>query len=215
MAHAHERGSTLLDVLLASALGAILALISLGILRSGLALASHANTLAIDLQAADSLSNRMRAHARSSWSIFVPAVDLKNRDNRDGHEIDFYTRTANQIPIFWAECYDAASRRITSYSYGHRGDTPIPESTRIEHVTQFIATWAGLDDLNNPDSKTQDRLFTNATLHNARVVFPSEPGLYGGNGIVIVSFSIGSIHRSATYASLTAPTGFTVSVPYN
>lgn len=209
-----QRGSTLLDVLLASAIGAFVTLASLALMRTGFALSAKSDLAAQNITASRALIDRLQSRARSAWSIFIPTSDVLSQNNSDGHEVDFYTQTANHVPFFWAERFDRATHALTAYSYANVGDVATPTGERVPRVTAFWAKAATLEDLQRAGSPIYDPLFTSATLQNASVAFVDQVGVRGGNAIVVLSITVGALRRECTLSSGTAPTGFTVVVPY-
>ena len=209
-----ERGSSLLDVLLASAIGAMIALISIGVLRLGLSLTVQTTTAAGNFTHMRTVTDRLHARSASAWSVFVPTIDIFHHFNGDGHEVDFFTETANHVPLFWAERYDASKGTLTGYSYATPGDPPTIHDDPLTDVRSFTAHYGHLEDLALESSPLYDPLFAHATLHNADLTFSSERGMHGGNAFVSLHMRIGKIAQDITLAAATTPTGFTVIVPY-
>ncbi|MHB8462522.1 MAG: PulJ/GspJ family protein [Vulcanimicrobiaceae bacterium] len=214
MRDSRERGSTLFDVLLASAIGAMIAIVCIGLLRVGLNGVARTNGTARAFTQARTVIDRLHARADSAWSVFVPTNDVFGRANNDGHEVDLSTETANHVPFFWAETYDASARTLTGYTYAMPGDPPTLHDEPIADVRDFTARSSRLEDLALATSPVFDPLFARATLHDADVALTTQPGVRGGNGFVSLHFTIGKVDQETTLAAATAPTGFTVVVPY-
>ena len=209
-----ERGSTLLDVLLASAIGAMIAIVSIGVFRLGLGLTIQTTTAAGNVTHVRTVTDRLHARADSAWAIFVPTNDVFGHLNSDGHEVDFFTESADHVPLYWAENYDASKRTLTGYTFATPGDPPTTRDEPITDVRRFTAQSGHLEDLASEGSPLYDPLFAHATLHDADLAFTSEPGVHGGNAFVSLRFTIGKVAQEATLAPATTPTGFTVIVPY-
>ncbi len=214
MSDSAERGSTLLDVLLASAIGAMIAIVSLGLIRVGLGLSVRTTDTARNFTHTQTVVDRLRARASSAWSVFVPAIDVFGHGNNDGHEIDFFTESADHVPLFWAESYDASARTLTGYTYATPGDPPTVHDEPIGNVRAFTARYCPLEDLALATSPFYDPLFARATLHDTDLALTGEPGVHSGNAFVSLQFTIGKVEQETTLAAATAPTGFTVIVPY-
>jgi prepilin-type N-terminal cleavage/methylation domain-containing protein len=203
-----QRGFTLVEVLVAAGISAMLAAIAIGLAHAAIGWSQRASAVADAQTALDRLEERFDAESAGAWSIFVPANDVLGNANADGHEVEIATEDALRRPSFRAYRYDANAQTIAEYVYGSAGATPIATGDVTTGVTAFSA-------INGSASALAGPLFANASILDATVPLPfGVPEAVGGNRLTIVSATIGHFERDIVLASATAPSSYTVVLRY-
>jgi len=162
-----------------------------------------------------SLADRLEADANSAWAVFTPPVDVYGSANDDGHELDFFLRDAQNRAHFWAYFYDKSNRRIKRLLYGAAGGAPMPDGDPIGGIDVFSARTYPVTSLQDPESAIYSPLYRNANLRPAAVRFdPVRPWIAGGNQITGVRLRSAQFVREIQLSTRTAPSGFTIVLPY-
>ncbi|HEY5256871.1 MAG TPA: hypothetical protein VIJ12_00670 [Candidatus Baltobacteraceae bacterium] len=213
MRNASQHGFTLIDLLIGTAIAVMLGalLVALAHAFSGWN-ALAANT--VDAQATiDRLSDRWSASTAGAWAVFVPPDDVCGRANADGHEFDIATQDDLRRPSYRAYLYDAASRRVSEYTYGAPGAAPLAGDVS-ENVVAFDAHTQPLSTLQRAGDPFYDSLFAKSTIVDADVPVGMGPVALGGNRVTRVHIIVGRVERTVMLASGTAPSSFTVILTY-
>jgi type II secretory pathway pseudopilin PulG len=208
----NERGFTLIETVIGAA---IAALVLWGLLVSvdRYATASAALETRLNAQtAADRFVERITAEAASSWAAFVPRTDVLGNANANGHELDFFTEDASHRIYEWAYLYDARSKSLTRYAYAPNV-TPVAGDV-IGDFDAFAAQTIDVPALGDPLSSAYDPLFAESSSPVVHYQFPGLPAAVGGNSLVVVHIAASGVDRTETIASGTAPTTFTIQIPY-
>jgi prepilin-type N-terminal cleavage/methylation domain-containing protein len=214
MGRGAARGFTLVETLIAVAIGVVLGYFILLAITSLLHSASLTAQREHEQAAIASLVDRWQAEEDSAWAIFTPPNDVLGSPNTDGHELDFFTRDGKNRTYFWAYTYDARSQTLARYLYGSPGTTPMLDR-RFSGITKFVAHTYPVTALQDPNSAIYSALYANASLQAGAVQFyPSMPWIAGGNQITDVQISGASFHRDMQLSTQTAPSGFTVVLRY-
>lgn len=203
-----QRGFSLAEVLVCSAIAALLALGLAGMSRAFVGWTARATAQAGAYASLDRLEDRIDAESAGAWSVFVPARDVLGADNTDGHEFDIATRDAARRASFRAYRYDAVAREIGEYVYAAPGEAAVATGDVTSDVTEFGARVVAPSGLDDP-------LYANAVVAEADV--PLDFGIAaatGGNALALVSMRAGTLRRDLTIASGTAPSGVTVVLRY-
>ena len=127
-----ERGFSVLELLVAIGLLAVVGFATLGALQFfaralDARVSGSAGTVSLE-----QLLGRMRAEAATSYAVFVPDRDVFGRPNAPAppapapsgaaapHEVDFYTRTDAGVEAWWAYDFDAARGTLQRYDFDPR-----------------------------------------------------------------------------------------------
>ncbi len=214
-----EEGFSLLEVLLGIAIFAMLAGSFLFAATSyGKSLRQSAAVEAATTSAT-TLVDSVERDARSATAIFTPAVDVANNSNADGHELDFYTRSAAGSGTFQAYCFKAGASTCSGaqrngslglYRYAwsalpqNSGTGATYAGSVADNMTAFssktVAASALLDSAQNP---TTAAYFSKIGVTSANDVARQTgfPGVLAGNRVTIVtivnSVATRSIHLLA------------------
>ncbi len=193
-----QRGFTLVEVLVATAIAAMLAIITMTIARAWTDWSARTSLRANAYAALDTLEDRLDAESATAWSVFVPVPN----------ELDFATRDARHRSSFRAIRYDPSLKTLTTYAYGTPDDPPIVAGIIAEHVDAFDAT-------TTLASTSGDPLFAGATVADATIDLGfGIPEALGGNRLTLVTVMIDGMQRRFALASATAPSNVTVVLRY-
>jgi prepilin-type N-terminal cleavage/methylation domain-containing protein len=207
-----QRGFTLLEVLVASAIAIVLACQSIALLHALIVGATLTGERVRAASAAGELDARLVASAATAWSVFVPERDVLGGANADGHEIDFVTQDAARRSFWWAYRFDRSHRRVTQYAYSPGG--AVRNGATYDGLTGFRASAYPVSAVRLADSPAYDALFANASVTDVAVPFGWTPEAPGGNRIVRVTMDGPGVHRLAVVTAATAPSRFTVVLTY-
>ena len=215
MKGATSRGFSLLEVLIAVAVFAILGFFLLRVTTGALHWVSIQAQRDSDATTVGRLADRWMAEADSAWAIFTPPNDVNGVSNADQHELDFFTRDGSNRSYFWAYTYDAKAQTLTRYLYSAPGATPVLGET-YSGVTKFVAHTYPVTALQDSSTPLYSALYKNATLHSGAVRFyaSTAPWIAGGNQITYVRIETASDIREMQLVTQTAPSGFTVVLQY-
>lgn len=187
MTRTAEGGFTLLETLIAAALGT---LVLGGALLAGAQLsrtAAAADDRMRGIDAVARLDERLHSDASSAWAVFVTPGNAS--------EVDFYSQDGAHRPFFWRYSYDATMRAVA-----RGGEIFAP-------VSGFLAAGVQASQIG-----VLDPLFANARVPDVAYAF--SPGTPAGNALVHVRIDAPGIVRDEFLSSATAPTTFTVVIEY-
>lgn len=207
-----ERGFTLIDAMVASAIALLLGWQLLAMTHATVFAAAHLDGRLRAYASANRLEERLEADAATAWSAFVPPTDVNGRSNADGHELNFATRDASHRSYWWAYVYEPAGKRVTRYAYAP-GEPPVP-GERYDDLAGFRARAHPMTDIVNPKSDAYDPLFADATVSDVTVDFGWNPVAVGGNRAIAVAVSAEGSDRRFLLATAAAPSHFTIVVQY-
>lgn len=201
--------------MVACAIGVLLIVAGLGLVRSVLHGFGIAAERAREIAALGALSDRLTAEEDDAWAIFVPPADVLGTSNADGHEIDFFTRDGGGTNVFWAYRFDASSGSVQRYTYATPGGTAAASGDPVTGVTSFHAATYPVTALQDASSPIYSPLYAGAKLQPGVVTFfPAQPWIAGGNAIGTVAFAGAHESASLELATGTAPSGFTLVFTY-
>jgi prepilin-type N-terminal cleavage/methylation domain-containing protein len=228
MGSARERGFSLIEVMIAAAIFAVIMGTAFGtVVMLNNATRSAATTqrgaTAIDRQVA-----QLRAEAATASAVFVPPADLHGAENADGHEVDFYSKGQANRDVYWRYVFD--EKRATLQRYDYDPQTSAAGGVRdarsgsidtaasypeIPGVSAFSARIIEANQLADPAVNRYAGLFSRAP--SGEPVSLNDPangrnvaGLVGGNRIVEIRLSNRKAARVVHLAAGTMPTGFYV-----
>jgi prepilin-type N-terminal cleavage/methylation domain-containing protein len=207
-----QRGFSLLEVSIASAIAVVLAVQSIALVHTlvlGATATAHrvrAGASAAELQA------RLIVSAATAWSVFVPRADVLGSGNADGHEVDFVTQDVTRRSFWWAYAFDATRRRVTQYAYSPGG--AVRAGGTYDGIDAFHASAYPVSAVTVASNPGYDPLFAGASVHDVVMPFGWTPQAPGGNGLVRVAIGGTGINRVAMLAPATAPSRFTVVLTY-
>jgi prepilin-type N-terminal cleavage/methylation domain-containing protein len=207
-----QRGFSLLEVLIASAIAVLLAAQSIALVHTLVLGASASARRVRATSSASELQARLIASSGTAWSVFVPRDDVLGVANADGHEVDFVTQDVTRRSFWWAYTFDAVRRRVTQYAYSPSG--AVRAGTTYDEIGAFHADAYPVSNVTNPSSPHYDPLFAGAAVRDVSMPFDWTPQAPGGNGLVRITIGGTGVHRVATLAPATAPTRFTVVLTY-
>jgi type II secretory pathway pseudopilin PulG len=207
MRSACQRGFTLIDLMVGTAIAILIASLCIAVVHALLGWTARAETTVSATSSLDRLADRWDAAAASAWAIFTPANDVFGAANADGHEFDIATQDDQRRTSYRAYVYSANARKLSEYVYGSPGDAPIATGDVTTGITAFSAQTAKPSTLGDP-------LFTRSTIADADVGVGLESQAIGGNRITSVAISAGSLQRTIALASGTAPSSFTIVLTY-
>ncbi len=201
-----ERGFTLVDVLVGIAISIVILamMVTFAARISAAASALETSTKASD--AVQRLDERLESEAAGAWAIYLPATDVDGANNADGHEVAFYTEDGAHRSYAWAYLFDPRAKTVTRYDYGGAAARATETFSPIDafYGVSVAASQAG----------AHDPLFAGARATDVVYALPAFPAAKGGNALVSLEISSDTTHRTQLLASATAPTTFTVIVPY-
>lgn len=170
-----------------------------------------------------------RSEAATAFAVFVPDRDVFSGGNADGHEVDFYAKSDDGKPVFFAYVYDATAKTLTRYDYDTVGRRGISDRTTgaidanghypaLHGVTAFGAQklFANqlVDRTTNPYGSVVAPLFAGPTPRPLPVGYDDGAGaradLYGGNMTVQIEIATERGSRTVHLATAALPSGFTV-----
>ena len=138
----HERGFSLIEALIATAVTAIIFISTLGLVKSMLHGNAQLGTSNATAWGATDLVDGWHHDAETAMAIFVPSSDV-NGQSTQGHEVDFFTRDGMHNPTFWAYYYDASAKTVQRYTYTdptNRSGTKTAKGSPVAGITTFSAT---------------------------------------------------------------------------
>lgn len=208
----NERGFTLIEIVVAAAIGAMLLW---GMLVLANRTAASAEALDARLYASAGVSHlleRMTSEAASALAVYVPPTDVLGESNSDGHEVDFYAQDASHRSYAWSYTYDAAAKALTRYAFAP-GVAPVA-GERIASIDAFVASSVAASAISDSQNPAYDPLFASASARDVAYAIPSYPAAIGGNRLVALQIAASGVDTRALLASADAPTAFTVVIAY-
>jgi prepilin-type N-terminal cleavage/methylation domain-containing protein len=207
-----QRGFSLLEVSIASAIAVVLAAQSIALVHT-LVLGATASARRVRAtSSASELQARLIASSALAWSVFVPRADVLGVANADGHEVDFVTQDVTRRSFWWAFTFDAVRRRVTQYAYSPSG--AVRAGATYGEIDAFHADAYPVSNVTDPSSPRYDPLFAGALVRDVTMPFGWTPQAPGGNGLVRIGIGGAGVNRVAALAPATAPTRFTVVLTY-
>jgi hypothetical protein len=221
-----ERGFTVLEALIATALITFVALAGLAACKTiaHVSLAEQGATGSAAL--VDEQISELHNDAATAFAVFVPDTDRFGNANT-GRELDFYSRADDGRAIRWCYVYDAAAQTLRRWDYDAGGPSGVRDVTTgaidsgaaypaLKHVVRFSAAALAADQLGDPARNA---------YHGIAALFASTPralpvrytdgasgapAAVGGNGIVEVTIATAATARIVHLAAGSMPTGFSV-----
>ena len=176
-----ERGFTLVEVLVAAGLwvvlGGTLLLVTQGLLSATRTAVAQQHAYVTLTGLIDTLD----AESSSALAIFVPPTDVLGTANSDGHELDFYSRDAQQYGRFWAYRWNRQTSTLQRYTYSAPGSAATPSDAPITGVSAFTAARTLASSLG--------AVFANGYVTRDVAVNFNYPNVDGGNAITSVTFA--------------------------
>jgi|SRR5579872_684121 len=176
-----ERGFTLIEVLVAAGLwivlGGTLLLATQGLLAAARTALGQQHAYVTLTQLIETLD----AESSSALAIFIPPNDVLGKNNRDGHELDFYSRDALRYGHFWAYHWDRATSTLQRYTYSTPGSAVTPSDPPLNGITSFAAT--------RKLASTLGPAFANGYVARDIAVNFNYSNVNGGNAVVAVAFA--------------------------
>ena len=215
MGRSRARGFTLVEVVVAAGIAVVLGWLLLHVLTQILVTSRLQAARDAEQSTVGKLVDDLTSEEDDAWAIYTPPSDVFGKSNADGHEVDFYTRDAQQRPYFWAYDYDSATRTLVRYRTGAIGGSPL-QDVAFTGVTGFYAHTYPLTALQDPSTPVYSPLYNGAALQNGIVKFyaAAAPWIQGGNNITYVHITSATLRRDLQLVTNTAPTGFTVVLNY-
>src|SRR5579863_7575180 len=176
-----ERGFTLIEVLVAAGIWIVLGGAFLFVMQGMLGAARAASTQQHAYVSLTQLIETLDAESSSALAIFVPPSDVLGTNNRDGHELDFYSRDALRYGHFWAYRWDRGASTLQRYTYSAPGSAATPSDPPLSGITSFTATRKLASSLGSA--------FANGYVTRDVAVNFNYPNVNGGNAIVAVTFA--------------------------
>ncbi|MHB8147240.1 MAG: prepilin-type N-terminal cleavage/methylation domain-containing protein [Vulcanimicrobiaceae bacterium] len=207
-----ERGFSLVEVLVCSAIAAIAVTVLVSLAHHMVRTTQHLERRLQATSATQALLDRLQSDAASAWAVWVPATDVLGDDNGDGHEVDFFAEDGSYRRYAWAYRYDTASGVVTRYAYAS-GIAPSAGVT-YQPLEAFVATSAAASAIADPSSALYDPLFSSVRVAAYDYDFGTAFGATGGNAITHVHITSTGNDGDALLSSATAPSHFTVVVTY-
>jgi type II secretory pathway pseudopilin PulG len=208
----HERGFSLVEVVIAGAVGVFILLAVLSTANTFISGAARTNARLESQAAADRLVERVATEASGAWAVFVPANDVAGRSNADGHELDLFSEDGAHRTYAWAYLYDAQTKFVTRYVCAP-GTAAVATET-LGPFDAFEADPADVTGLAKPSSIIYDPLFAGATAPVVHYAYAAMPSAIGGNAIVRLHLLASGVDRAEMLAGANAPTTFTVVIRY-
>lgn len=214
MRGAGERGFTLIDVLVGTAIAVLIGGISIAIVHALVGGTVHTARSVTATSSLDRLADRWNAASAGAWAIFTPSDDVFGAPNTDGHEFDIATQDDLRRTSYRAYVYNAPAQQLREYVYASPGDPPIATGDVSTGVTAFVATTESPSALQHSGDPLYDPLFSPSTIVDADVDVGMGAQAVGGNRLTSVRIAAGSFTRTILLASGTAPSSFTVVLTY-
>jgi hypothetical protein len=237
--HEFERGFTVMETLLATALLLAIGLGTLGLIGGfARAIAARGSASGGAAQTENVLAS-MRSDAATAFAVFVPAHDIHGAANGGTavppHEVDYYTKAQDGSEVWWAYEYSAAASTLRRWDYvpsatggaatiGVMGRTGVldtnasyPPMTGVKAFSAHTIEASDLTTGNNTFGPLIASLSAAAGVTpNAEPVGfvpktgPTRTDLYGGNTTIEVSLQTAQASRTLHLATTTTPSGFTL-----
>jgi len=225
-----ERGLTLIEVVIASAIITLMALIGIAACKALAGVTATLYTAGHDSAAIDAQAARFRDDAATAFAVFVPASDINGAPNpspEGAHEVDYYAKTDSGAEYLWCYFYDAARHTLQRFDYDSHGTRGVRDGRTgaidaaasyppMFAVRAFSAQTVSADELGDPAHNPYGG-FAALLAHPAlpRSVSYDHPGLdipaaAGGNAIVQVSLANATTARVVHLMPGSLPSGFTV-----
>jgi hypothetical protein len=216
-------GFTVIEVLVAIALGVLVAFAGLAACSTVAAILRASSLAAGGADAIESAAAGLRSDAASAFAVFVPPRDAAGAPNA-GRELDFYARAADGTPLFWRYVYDPQARSLQRTDYDAAGNAGVRDPATgvidpraayppLTGVTRFAAVAIDADALGDPAQNGYagiGRLFAHPP-HAYGVHFAGAgPDALGGNRIVAITLAGSAAARTIHLAAGVMPSGFTV-----
>lgn len=209
-ARTHQRGFTLIEVLIAGALFLIVSFAFFEIVchfaHSTARIAQQEHNRATLSQ----LIDKLESDQTSAESVFIPATDVFGKSNANAHEVDFYAKDGSNRPAYWAYYYDANAQTIRRYDYASPGVTPVPAGDTITVVSAFSASEHAISEMNAAGSPIYAPLLARVADYDV----PLRPGITGGTRVVHIDLSTAGERVPIDLSAAAAPSGFTVVLNY-
>jgi len=218
-----------IELLVAMAIFIAIGFTLLGVLR---ALSRASQNVAATTSGSLSLEAQIdafRGEAATAFAVFVPDRDVLASSNADGHEVDFYGKTDDGKPVFWAYLYDPAAKTLQRYDYDTFGRRGISDRRSgdidgsghypaLRGVTAFKAKKLFANQLVDPSDSAYGSalapLFAAATPKPLPVGYDDgaapRSDLFGGNMTIQIAISTARGSRLVHLATGALPSGFTV-----
>ena len=208
-----QRGFTLLEVLVAAAVFAVVSFALFGLLHeytlTGRTLATNQHTRS-DIA---HLLDRLESDAGSSDSVFLPDKDVFGADNSAvPHEIDFHAKDAANRPYFWAYYYDATAKTLQRYDYANIGSTAKKDGGTYGNITRFSPSLHAISEISDASSPIYFPVLTSAKDHD--VALGANANVVGGTHIIHIDMATSNESIPVDLQAGGAPSGFTVVLNY-
>jgi len=207
-----ERGFTLVEVVVSTAIAAILAVALLSLVHVAVIASASTNARVLARGSTDRLAGQLETDALGAWSVFVPADDVLGASNSDGHELDFVSEDGSHRQVWWAYAYDAAAQNVTRYAYAP--GTPARPGDVFEGIAGFSARTFAVTAVGDSSSAIYDPLFAGAVVTPVEFDYGLGGNATGGNHLVRVRLFAAGVNHELLLASGTAPTHYTEVLEY-
>ncbi len=224
-----EHGFSIIEVLIAGAIIAVMGLIGLTTCKAVAGITQTIYTAGHDAAAVDAQITQLRNDAASAFAVFVPAADMQGAPNggpSGAHEIDYYAKGDAGQDLLWRYFFDAAQHTLARFDYDSAGTSGVrdPATGRIDPAAQYpplhgiTAFSARAVPANELLASDEDRYAGLAALLSrtpqAYAVRYDRPDFdipaAGGNGVVIVTLANAAAARMVHLAVGALPSGFTI-----
>jgi prepilin-type N-terminal cleavage/methylation domain-containing protein len=216
-----ERGFSLLEVLVATALLVLIGFVGLAACRTvaGVLWSSAIARFASD--PVERQAEQFTADAATAFAVFVPA-------GSNGSEVDFYAKAGDGGALFWRYVYDPAAHTLQRWDFDRNGSAGVRDIVTgaldtgaayppLLGVVTFRATEIAAGALGDPSLNRYAgvaALFAHPPQSFAVRYTAAEanaPAASGGNGIVAIELADAATSRVIHLAAGSMPAGFTVS----
>jgi hypothetical protein len=216
-----DRGFTVLEALIATALVTLVAFIGLAACKT---IARVTLMSGAARSGSDSIDEQIAAFhndAATAFAVFVPDADRFGKPNA-GQELDFYSKADDGRAIRWCYAYDAQAQTLRRWDFDAGGPYGVRNGTTgavdsaaaypaLKHVIRFEAAALPADRLGDPDRNAYAGISGLLTrTPRALPVRYAALDAVGGNGVVQVSLANAATARTVHLAAGSMPTGFTV-----